>query len=121
MGDGEYDATPGRRRTSSAGPLPTFRPAPWERFSEPELNEAAHRWPPEPSLIESAAPAIRPPIEPEAGDDEPAGCHTSGGVSVADLIAKVGGTAGRRPSHHLFAPDTAEPEIPNALQVTQVI
>lgn len=121
MGDGEYDATPGRRRASSAGPLPTLRPAPWERFSEPGLNEAVHRWQPEPSLIESAAPAINPPVEPEGGDDEPAGCHTSGGVSVADLIAKVGGPAVRRPSHHHFAPDTAEPELPNALQVTQVI
>src|SRR5690242_19318792 len=125
MGDGEYDATPGRRRTSrngaSAGPLPTFRPAPWERFCEPECNDAAHRWQPEPSLIESAAPFAEPPVEPQPDDDEPAGCHTSGGVSVADLIAKVGGPAVRRPSHHHLAPDTVEPEIPLALQDTQVI
>ncbi|WP_076116110.1 LCP family protein [Mycobacterium sp. IS-2888] len=121
MGDGEYDATPGRRRASSAGPPPTLRPAPWERFSEPELNEGVHRWQPEPSLMEPARPVIEPPVEPEASDDEPAGCHTSGGVTVADLIAKVGGSAVRRPSHHHFAPDAAEPEIPNALQDTQVI
>ena len=126
MGDGEYDATLGRRRTpgtcGSTSPEPTLRPAPWERFCEPERDDAVHRWQAEPSIIESAAPPIEPPVEPHTGGDEAGGCHTTGGVSVADLIAKVGAPATRRPSHHHLAPDpTVEPEIPIALQDTQVI
>src|SRR5205807_9319528 len=106
----------------SAGPLPPLRAAPWERFCEPEHNDAVHHWQPEPSLLESATPIVDAPVEPQADDNEPAGCHTFGGVSVADLIAKVGGPAVRRPSHHHLAPDTTvEPEIPLALQDTQVI
>lgn len=126
MGDGEYDATLGRRRTpgtgGSASPEPTLRPAPWERFCEPERNDAVHRWQAEPSIIESAAPFVERPVEPRTGDNEAVGCHTTGGVSVADLIAKVGAPANGRPSHHHLAPDpTVEPEIPIALQDTQVI
>ncbi|HWF28067.1 MAG TPA: LCP family protein [Mycobacterium sp.] len=127
MGDGEYDATLGYRRTSgsdggdevSPSPLPPpLRAAPWERFCEPERNDAVHRWQVEPSSIEPAEPSVEPP----AGDHEAVGCHTAGGVSVADLIAKIGAPPAGRPSHHHLAPDAAvEPDIPIALQDTQVI
>lgn len=127
MGDGEYDATPGYRRTSgtsgngvSPGPQPTFRAAPWERFCEPERNDAVHRWQVEPSVIEQAA-FVEPPVEPQTGDDESAGCHTAGAVSVADLIAKIGAPLAGRPSRHHLAPDTTVEHVPIALQDTQVI
>jgi len=109
MGDGDYDAALG------------YRSAPWERFCEPEHNDAVHRWQVEPSVIEAAAPVV-PPVEPQAGDDEAVGCHTDGGVSVADLIAKIGSPASDRPIHHHQAPDIAgEPDVPIALQDTQII
>ena len=42
------------------------------------------------------------------------GSHTDGGLTVADLIAKVGGPVAERPRHHHAAPDaeTADPEPP---------
>src|ERR1700744_660163 len=127
MSDGDYDAALGYRRTSggartgvSASLQPTRRSAPWERFCEPERDDAIHRWQVEPSVIEAAEPV--PPVEPQARDNEAVGCHTEGGVSVADLIAKIGAPATDRPSHHHQAPDPVlEPDIPIALQDTQVI
>jgi LCP family protein required for cell wall assembly len=130
MSDGEYDATHRYRRTSGIGdgngisprPHPTLRAAPWERFCEPERNDAVHRWQVEPSIFESAESFVEPPVEPDAGDNEAVGCHTGGGVSVADLIAKFGVPAADRRSHHHQAPDTAdEPDVPIALQDTRVI
>jgi hypothetical protein len=91
MSDANYDATLGYRCTARAGdpvnpsPQPTPRAAPWERFSEPQGDDAVHRWQPEPP-IESAEPIV----EPQAGEAEKIGCHADGGVSVADVIAKVG-------------------------------
>jgi len=131
MSDGEHDATLGYRRTPRTGdrygadpsPLSTLRAAPWERFCGPERHDAVYQWQVEPSIIESAEPfAAEPFAEPHAGDNEAVGCHTGGGVSVADLIAKFGGPATDRPHHHHQAPDTAaEPDIPIALQDTQFI
>jgi LCP family protein required for cell wall assembly len=61
--------------------------------------------------------AIREPAEPVAVDnhgDGDGGSHTDGGLTVADLIAKVGGRVAERPRHHHAASDTAtaEPEPP---------
>jgi LCP family protein required for cell wall assembly len=128
MSDGDYDAALGYRRTTGGdrnGVSPSLQPmrrsAPWERFCEPERNDAIHRWQVEPSVIEAAEPVV-PPVEAQAGDNEAVGCHADGGVSVADLIAKIGASATDRPSHHHQAPDTAvEPDIPIALQDTQII
>jgi LCP family protein required for cell wall assembly len=126
MSDGGFDATLGYRRTSGTGdgnrvrpsPQPELRAAPWERFCEPEGNDAVHRWQVEPSIFESAGPAV----EPDAGDYDAVGCHAEGGVSVAELIAKFGAPASDRPRHHHQAPDTVvEPDIPITLQDTQVI
>jgi LCP family protein required for cell wall assembly len=44
------------------------------------------------------------------GHGETSGCHTDGGLTVADLIAKVGGPATDRPSHHHAAPDVELPD-----------
>src|ERR1700759_4447225 len=131
MSDGDYDAALGYRRTSggdrngvSASLQPTRRSAPWERFCEPERDDAIHRWQVEPSVIEAAEPVV-PPVEPQAGDNEAVGCHAEGGVSVADLIAKIGAPAADRPSHHHHPHQASgpviEPDIPIALQDTQVI
>src|ERR1700741_2074863 len=107
MSDGDYEATLGYRRA-----------APWERFCAPERNDAVHRWQAEPANFECMEPAV----EPEAGDDDAVGCHASGGISVADLIAKFGAPTAGRPRHHHHARDTVvEPDISIALQDTQVI
>jgi LCP family protein required for cell wall assembly len=100
MGDGEYDATPGRRRASGAGgrdqritpnPRRTLAAAPWERFSTPKSDK-------------EAPPAVEPPPSHRR-----VASHTNGAISVADLLAKVGAKMPDRPSHHHGAPDT-EPD-----------
>lgn len=90
-------------------------------------DDRLHRWRPDAALEPVAAPE---------DDDEPGGCHTGGGVTVADLIAKVG--APNRPVHRRaareetepFEPEPVEPEpeppgpasgLPLELQQTQVI
>jgi LCP family protein required for cell wall assembly len=70
--------------------------APWERFgSSPQRVAVAPRW--------------SPPTEPEPDDDAPTGCHTDGGLTVAELIAKIGGSTATRPNRHRAAP---EPDLP---------
>jgi LCP family protein required for cell wall assembly len=72
--------------------------APWERFgSSPQRVAVGPRW--------------SRPSEPGADDDgAPTGCHTDGGLTVAELIAKVGGSTATRPSRHRAAPDPDLPE-----------
>jgi LCP family protein required for cell wall assembly len=84
--------------------------APWERFGAPSHRVAvAHRW--------SATPATTSPAEPTAAaardhhGHEAGGSHTDGGLTVADLIAKVGAPVAGRPRHHHAAPDS-EPADP---------
>src|ERR1700761_3349964 len=68
--------------------------APWERFAAHSQGwqgvAVAHRW----SAPTTAEPATSPPVEP-ATDEHPesGGCHTDGGLTVAELIAKIGGPA----------------------------
>src|SRR6185437_8833542 len=149
MGDGEHDATLGPRRASSAdgrdqritpNKRRTLAAAPWERFSTPEPDNGAHLWLAEPSVARDPQPAaeqdgppVGPPVEKEAAPAPAAptstrrvASHTSGALSVADLLAKVGATMPDRPSHHGVAPDDepdeAPPEDPrNDLLDTQVI
>jgi LCP family protein required for cell wall assembly len=113
MSDGENDATRDHRRTSGAvdsqrftpNPQPELGAAPWERFCEPPSDDNLHRW--------QAELPIEPfvePVEPQAGDAGKIGCHTTGGLSVAELIAKVGGPTPGSPSHHHAAPDTEPSE-----------
>jgi LCP family protein required for cell wall assembly len=54
------------------------------------------------------------PAGPAVENNHNGGCHTDGGLTVADLIAKIGGPVAERPRHHHAAPDaeTAEPEPP---------
>jgi LCP family protein required for cell wall assembly len=115
MGDGGTDATLDHRRT----PQPRPGAAPWERFAEPPTDDSVHRWQADPALIEAsdfAAPA---------GEAEKAGCHAEGGLTVADLIAKVGAPATGRSRHRHVAPDPEPSEVapdpPVDLQATQVI
>jgi LCP family protein required for cell wall assembly len=89
--------------------------APWERFESSTQGVAvAHRWSPPPT---SAPPA--PPLAGSGADEdgEPTGCHTDGGLTVAELIAKIGGSTGDRPRRHRAAPDPDLPE-PDPEQTT---
>jgi LCP family protein required for cell wall assembly len=92
------------------GALPGSRgAAPWERFGAPSQGVAvAHRWS-APATPASSAPA--PPVEPAADEHrERGGCHTDGGLTVAELIAKIGGPVADRPIHHHAAPDLEPPD-----------
>src|SRR5262249_15626679 len=83
----------------------------WERFETSprrlSMGTVTHRRPP--------PPASAPPAEGAIDDNsESNGCHTDGGLSVADPIAKVGGPTTYRASHHhaapALAPDPTPPE-----------
>jgi LCP family protein required for cell wall assembly len=117
MSDGDFgadeatpDATSGSLRASGVdgddvGLIGTRGAAPWERFGAPRQAVAvAHR--------RSAPPAsARPAVGTAADEDhDTGGCHTNGGLTVADLIAKIGGPATDRPSHHHAAPDLQQPD-----------
>ena len=110
MSDGGTDATLDHRRTLR----PALGAAPWERFAELPSDDSVHRWQPEP--LEPAEP-----FEPATGETEKAGCHTDGGLTVADLIAKVGAPATTRPRHRHVAPEPEPSEVAPDLQDTQVI
>ena len=109
MSDAEDDATRGARRAALGA-------APWERFSEPPSDYSLHLWQTE-TAVE--------PIHPQTAADEESGCHTGGGVSVADLIAKLGAPPTGRSTHRRVEPDIepaeAESDLPVELQETQVI
>jgi LCP family protein required for cell wall assembly len=85
--------------------------APWERFGTTRQTVAvANRW-----LGPSAMREPVKPAEPVAVENhENGGSHTDGGLTVADLIAKIGGPVAERPRHHHAAPDaeTADPQPP---------
>ncbi|HEY1842933.1 MAG TPA: LCP family protein [Mycobacterium sp.] len=83
--------------------------APWERFGTTSQAVAiAHRWRGPSALPESAEPAA-----PVAGNShDTGGSHTEGGLTVADLIAKIGGGVADRPRHHRAAPDAFDPRRP---------
>jgi LCP family protein required for cell wall assembly len=57
---------------------------------------------------------MREPAQPAVDNHDNGGSHTDGGLSVADLIAKIGGPVAERPRHHHAAPDaeTWEPAPP---------
>ncbi len=76
MSDGDNGATLGSERASSAGQLIASSPsaAPWERFSQPTLNDNLYRWQAEtPTETRSQIPA-----EPRPTDR--VGSHTGGGT-----------------------------------------
>ncbi|WP_370653202.1 MULTISPECIES: LCP family protein [Mycobacterium] len=74
--------------------------APWERFSAPVVDEELCRWSPKPRPKE--------PTEHTATPSGDAGGRTSGALSVAELIARLGATLPERPTHHHVA-DEPEP------------
>jgi LCP family protein required for cell wall assembly len=85
--------------------------APWERFGTATQTVAVvNRW-----MGPTATRGPVEPAEPVAVENHGnGGSHADGGLTVADLIAKVGGHVAERPRHHHAAPDikTAEPEPP---------
>jgi LCP family protein required for cell wall assembly len=83
--------------------------APWERFGTATQTVAVvNRWTGPSPRREPVGPAERVAVENHGNG----GSHADGGLTVADLIAKVGGPVAERPRHHHAAPDTerAEPE-----------
>src|SRR5580704_8880655 len=84
--------------------------APWERFGTTQTVAVVNRW--------AGPSAVRGPVEPAervaVENHANGGSHADGGLTVADLIAKVGGPVAERPRHHHAAPDaeTADPEPP---------
>jgi LCP family protein required for cell wall assembly len=119
MSDGDFgadkatpDAAPGHPHRSVDGgdelghtgtTAGTRGAAPWERFGAASHGvTVANRW----------SPPASPPIEPAepVDDDEPRGSHTDGGLTVAELIAKMGGSAATRPRHRHAAPELDPPE-----------
>jgi len=82
--------------------------APWERFGTATQTVAvANRWLGPSAMREPVEPAV-PAVENHANR----GSHADGGLTVADLIAKVGGRVAERPRHHHAAPDTEPAEPP---------
>ena len=76
--------------------------APWERFGTTTQTVAVvNRW-----VGPSALHDPVDPDEPVAVDNhDTGGSHAEGGLTVADLIAKIGGPVAERPRHHHAAPD----------------
>src|ERR1700758_3714629 len=130
MSDGN-DATPDHRGTPGTGtgrhtrpsPQPALTAAPWERFAEPPPDHNAYRWQAEPAHVEPVAPEARAARPARAAAED--GCHAGGGLTVADLIAKLAAPVPDRPGHHHVAPDPeppeAAPDSPIDLESTQVI
>ncbi|GAB7141432.1 LCP family protein [Mycobacterium riyadhense] len=106
MSDGEHDATRGLRRAfgaradaewHTAQARQTPGAAPWERFSAPAVDIDRSR---------RSAPPPEEPEEPKQPEDTSrVGSHVGGGVSVAELIAKLGAPVPAHPTHHRVAPD----------------
>ncbi len=127
MSDGEHDATPDRSSASGTGSDPdtgqhkaqraTTAPpprgaAPWERFSESAADHGLHR--------RQAEPPTAPPAGPGQTGAEGTGCHASGALTVADLIAKIGAPTSDRPRRHHVAPgDDGASDVPFDEQDTQ--
>src|ERR1700761_7232518 len=88
--------------------------APWERFGSPQQRVAlAPRWSPPPTSAPPTSSLAEPGADEEGG---PTGCHTDGGLTVAELIAKIGGSTAARPRRHHATPDPdlpeSDPELP---------
>ena len=119
MGDGEYHATRAGLRASGLDDTPmtqdsqpTPGAAPWERFSMPADDSGLHRW----HALPPAEPA-EPPAEPADDRSGKGGSHVEGGVSVADLIAKLGAAMPQQPTPHRVATDASNDDVALAAPV----
>src|ERR1700744_5689260 len=98
-GDAGADAAthgPNADDTGLTGTPPGSRgAAPWERFGTSTHTVAvANRWRGPSAMRQPAGPAQR--AQPAAENHDNSGSHTEGGLTVADLIAKVGGPVAER-------------------------
>ncbi len=129
MGDGKRDATPGHRRASGThrgDELITPNreemrgAAPWERFSAAPVDDDLVRWSSARSAdLAQAAAAVdtRGGAQPRQAHDDvertpKVGSHIDGGVSVAELIAKLGAPVPAHPAHHHSAPESGPDPTP---------
>ena len=106
-GDAGADAAthgPDADDTGRTGTPPGSRgAAPWERFGNTTQTVAVvNRWMGPSATGGPVEPAERVAVENHGNG----GSHADGGLTVADLIAKVGGPVAERPRHHHAAPDT---------------
>ncbi len=129
MSDGDKDATLDYRRAPSADPddewitansQRTPGAAPWERSSAPPVDDGLRRWSTSPPDKPEAPEARQDPHDAEipldiddTDDAARVGCHIGGGVSVADLIAKLGASVPGHPTHHHIAPDPEPDPVPD--------
>lgn len=129
MGDGKRDATPGHRRASGThrgdelitpNREETRGAAPWERFSAAPVDDDLVRWSSTRSAdVAQAAAAVdtRGGAKPRQAHDDvertpKVGSHIDGGVSVAELIAKLGAPIPAHPAHHHSAPESEPDPVP---------
>jgi LCP family protein required for cell wall assembly len=110
--DGDNTGLNGKPRRSRGA-------APWERFGTAAQTVAvANRWVGPSAMREPVMPpraaAPAQPAEPAVDNHnhDHGGSHTDGGLTVADLIAKIGGPVAERPRHHHALPDADEHETP---------
>ncbi|MGC2653472.1 MAG: LCP family protein [Mycobacterium sp.] len=113
MSDGDDGAAKATRAGAGADHMEevtrqtTLRPfgaAPWERFQQ--RAEAGFR-----AVAGSAERSAAPPTEPAEKPADSAGNHAGGELTVAELIAKVGGVPAKRPRHHHAAPEADSTEV----------
>jgi LCP family protein required for cell wall assembly len=132
MSDGDNDATPDRQRASSTGSDADFTTpksqsmpgaAPWERFSTSSSDDELCRWSGGTFNRTNAAHDTHHVPDADAAEDAKARntaaarSRDGGGLSVAELIAKLGATLPERPAHHHVAEDEASEEVPEEPQV----
>lgn len=113
MSDGDKDATPDHRRASgtcsddrwlTANMRPGLGAAPWERFSVPSTDDGLLGWSGSRSVGE-------PEVSGNTDGTTQVGCHVNGGVSVADLIAKLGVPVSTNPTPHHSGPEPADKDL----------
>lgn len=75
--------------------------APWARLSESAFPDGVDRWITVPPATWVAAQGPR--------DTQNVGCHATGAVSVADLIARLGPAFPDLPTHRHVAPNPSHP------------
>jgi LCP family protein required for cell wall assembly len=95
--------------------------APWERFGAARTATIAQRWvgpssTPEPPAPNRSAKPVERAGNGNGNGNQDTGSHAEGGLSVADLIAKVGGSVADRPRHHHAAPEETKALDPGSPQ-----
>ena len=117
MSDGDDGAADATRATAAPdgntgdAAHPALRPlgaAPWERFQQPQRHRSGS------AAVTPVKRSALSPAEAERSDGS-GGSHAGGELTVADLIAKVGGVPAKRRRRHHAAPDVDFTEVLTAV------